>query len=348
MSTQGLGAPLEPDTLTDLLESSYAGGDLQGVLDRLAAPGPITAELLVAGAAVLRRHATEARTPPNRVVVDIAVAGPRDESLLDLTIGAGLLVAACDGTVAECGLLPDRAGGEALLGALGLPVQDSPRHAHDALERIGFAWLPGDPFHPEPTLRLLRLGAATPLLALLTPLINPTGPRCHVIGVRDPAHTEALARACGLLGAEGALVVSCGGTPFLGAHADTIGHRWSDGRVSTFRHPASSRPADLSPSGGATVDAARLESVFEGLKGPLADAVSLNAGAALWIGGVLPTFTEACRWARSRLGQKVDLSDFCDGALTSPNRTAPASDSTSRRSPHPPRGGTRRPRDRRG
>ncbi|MDP2310093.1 MAG: hypothetical protein Q8P18_29015 [Pseudomonadota bacterium] len=351
-STDGLrsGGAFEPNELAELLESLYAGGDATSAFAALESAQPVvTAELLVAGASVLRRHAAEVRTPPNRAPVDIAVAGPRDESLLDLTIGAAILVAACDGTAAQSGLLADRTGGEALLHALGLPVQETAQAAYDALERSGSAWLPGERFHPGPTARVLRLGAASPWLGLLGPLVNPSAPSCHVVGVRDPAHTEPLARALGLLGAESALVLTYGGFLSSGASTETSGHRWVDGRVTSFSHPASTRPVDLSPSGGATVDAARLESVFEGLKGPLADALALNAGAALWIGGVLPTFAEACRWARSRLAQKVELSDFCvDPPVTSPIRTSPVPDSTSRRSPHLPRGGTRRPRDRRG
>lgn len=340
-----------PSEFTELFESLCAGGDVQHALARWdrAPPLPITAELLVAGASVVRRYTAGVVSPPNRSLIDIAVAGRRDEERLDLTIGAGLLVAACDGTAALSGLMPDRSGGEALLGALGLPLQETPEGAHDALERGGFAWLPGDRFHAEPALCLLRLGATWPWLALLGPLVNPSAPRCHVVGVRDPAHTEPLARALGLLGAESALVVTCDGSPHLGAHGETIGHRWSEGRLSTFAHPASSRPLVLPPSGGAMVDAARLESMFDGTKGPLSDAVALNAGAALWVGGVLPTLLEACRWARSRLAQRVDLADFCTGSpVTSPIRTSPASDSTSRRSPHPPRGAARRLRDRRG
>ena len=117
--------------------------------------------------------------------------------------------------------------------------------------------------------------------------------------------------------------------------------------MSPFHHVENGKAADGLESGGAIVDAARLESTFDGLRGPLAEALALNAGAALWVAGHLPTFAEARRWARSRLSQRVDLSDFANDLLaTSPtSRTSPASASTSRRSPRPPRSGARQSRD---
>ncbi|MDP2311828.1 MAG: hypothetical protein Q8P41_02915 [Pseudomonadota bacterium] len=310
---------------------------------------PITAELLLATAAVVRRYAVTVHVPPNRTVIDVSVAGTHADERLDISVGAALLVAACDGTVGYQSFVPGRARGEALVRALGLPVQSSPAEAHHALIQYGYTTLARDSFHPTLTTNAPRLPSLSALVGLLGPLANPTGPRCHLVGVHHPALTEPLARALGLSGAETALVVTAGGHPHLATDAETVGHRWSDGRLSEFRHAGNGKPLDGLQTGGPTVDAARLESMFDGTRGPLADVVALNAGAALWVGGVLPTFAEALRWARSRLAQRVELSDFCGGAapVTSPIRTDPSSASTSRRSPHLPRGSARRGRDRR-
>ncbi len=337
--------------LADLLESLYGGyTHAHGVIDASdEGEAPLRAELLVAGAAVVRRHAIPVVAPNNRAVIGFDVAGSRPEGHFDPTVGAAILVAACDGTVAQHDFLPARPGTEALVDALGLPVHATPAAAHDALEQCGFAWLPGAGFHPALHAQGSAFSGITSLLALLGPLVNPASPRSHFVGVSDPALTEPMARALGMMGADAALVVTSDGHPYLRPDADTIGHRWSEGRLSTFHHPAGGRPLGPLPSGTATVDAARLEAVFEGLRGPLADTVALNAGAALWVAGVLPTFDDARRWARSRLGQTVDLADFYPVTpVISPARTGSGADATSRRSPHLPRGGSRRAKDRRG
>jgi anthranilate phosphoribosyltransferase len=337
---------MRPSELADLLERLLDGQEREGDQARLAAPmpAPPSAEALYAGAVALRRRVPDLTTLPNRTLIDLCAASPMDPARIDLFVGAGILVAAADGTVAQHGWAPSKAGGAALVHALGLPTQASPQGASAALIQCGYAFLSAGAGGSS---RLWALAPASPLLAVLSPLVNPARPQCMLVGVADPAWSEPLARALGMAGVDAALVVSCRGRPGLGLGADSVGHRWSNGRLSTFHHLESGATSDGLESGGATVDAARIESTFDGLRGPLADAIALNAGAALWVAGHLPTFAEARRWARSRLSQRVDIADFAPEieAISPTSRTSPASASTSRRSPRPPRSAGRQSRD---
>jgi anthranilate phosphoribosyltransferase len=301
------------DLLEDLLNGRIAVGTAAAVLQALV-KRPLTAELLVAGAAVLRRNSVPVEAPVNRTLIDTCGTGGDGLGTVNLSTGAALLVAACDGTVAKQGqgALSGQCGSVDVLQALHIPVDLHANGATTALERTGFALLQTTRFHPALTrvLPLLTTPGARSLISILLPLANPSFPECQLVGVYDPALTSPMALALGLLGADRALVVHCGGLDELGLHADTIGHSWIDGRLRPFHHPGVGIPLQALAGGDATENAARLARAFEGQRGPLADAVALNAGAALWIGGMLPTLGDARRWARDRLSQGIDLDDF--------------------------------------
>jgi anthranilate phosphoribosyltransferase len=267
----------------------------------------------VAGANVLRRRSTAVTVPPNRTLLDTSGTGCAPPGVPSVSAVAAVLVAACDGTVARQGLdtTSPTCRCVATLEALGLPTGLDAGGASLELERCGFAVLNARRFH----MKVAKADAfGTPegraLLRLLLPLSNPALPDRHLVGVHDPKLTEPMAEALGRLGAERALVVHCAGLDELGLHAQTVGHLWDAGRVRAFHHPGAGVPLTALGSDDLRDLAARFERVFEGEPSPLADAVALNAGAGLWVAGVLPSFSEGRRWARDRLSQGVDLDEF--------------------------------------
>ncbi len=349
---------LAPAELSDRLEeilAARAHAPLAAALAADLAAAPITAERLVAAAGVLRGAASALPVPPNRVVLDVVDASAAAHPFVDVSVGAALLVAACDGTVAHQGAGPPRDGGAALLHALGIPVDLDARRARTALDWCGFAVLARRRFHPSLP-RLFPVAAAAPrFFALLAPLLNPASPSRQLVGVDDPALTGPLLDALVECGADAALVVTSGGAPFLSPHAECVGHLWRDGTRGTFRHPGGSVGATSLATAGTVHDAQRLAAALGGVAEPYADAVALTAGAAMWVAGLLPTLTDGRVWAADRMSQGVSLSDL--GAAeteagaagpTSPSRTAPAPAPTSPRSPRPPRAGGRRAPGRRG
>lgn len=349
--------PLRPkdiaENLRDVLDGNGTADTaavLAGELDRR----PVTAERLVAVANVLRGRILPVQAPPNRVLIDVADAGVDPHGLVDVTTGAALLVAACDGTVVHHGLGPPRMGGVSILSALGIPVDLDPSRSLAALEWCGFAHVAAPRHHPW-LARLGALRAAAPrFFALLAPLLNPACPERQLVGVEDPEDTGPLLDALVECGARGALVVSSGGAPFLTADADAVGHAWVEGKRTAFRHAGGAATRASLVTAGDARDATRIAAVLSGAQEPLAEAVALTAGAAMWVAGMLPTLTDGRLWAADRLAQGVDLADL--GALRpgerpppiARTRTAPASVPTSPRSPRPPRAGGRRGPGRRG
>lgn len=312
-----LDGRFEPSELEEVLERM-----LQGAMAPALAAGflvalrtqPVTAELLVAGARVLRRRCVRVDGPPGRPIVDTCGTGGDGLDTVNLSTAAALLVAACDGTVAKQGgrAISGKCGSADIIEALGLRVELDPDDATEAMEETGFAFLMAPRFHVAigNVAGIRRALGVRTLFNLLGPLTNPAFPDRQLVGVHDPALTEPMARALGELGCQRGLVVHCGGLDEIGLHAHTVGHLWDDGHIKPFHHPGAGVPLSALAGGDPARNARILREAFRGTRGPVADAISLNAGAALWLSDICPTFADGVAWARQRLAQGIRLADY--------------------------------------
>jgi anthranilate phosphoribosyltransferase len=296
-----------------LLTGALAPAAAAGVLVALRSM-PVTPRLLVAGAQSLRRRSLAVPVPSARHIVDTCGTGGGTFDTVNISTGAAMLVAACDGTVAKQGhrAVSGKCGSADVIEALGLPVDIDPVAATRAMEDSGFAFLMASRYHVAVgnIMRVRRQLGIPTLFNLLLPLANPANPTRQLVGVYHRDLTEPMARALGELGSERALVVHCDGIGEIGLHADTTGHLWADGRVTPFRYPGRGIPLEAIAGGDAQYNARVLRRTFDGRPGPVADAIAINAGAALWLLEILPTFEECVAWARQRLGQGVDVASF--------------------------------------
>lgn len=204
-----------------------------------------------------------------------------------------------------------RCGSADVLEALGIPVQLDPDRAARLLREVGMVFLYAPAFHPA--MRHLApvraaLGVAT-IMNLAGPLANPAGVRRQVVGVADADRGPLVAEALSLLETEHALVV----------HADVGMDEIAPVGVTQVWEvrPDGVRPWQIDPgtfglvvddleglAGGDPADnAARLRRLFDS---PAADqvgasAVTLNAGAALYVAGVAGTLAEGVERARTAL-----------------------------------------------
>jgi anthranilate phosphoribosyltransferase len=126
---------------------------------------------------------------------------------------------------------------------------------------------------------------------LLGPLTNPAGATRQLVGVPRPEFTELLARALLLLGSDRAWVVhGADGIDEISTAGYTKVSECRKGSVNTFYlHPADvgvpKAPPEALKGGDAHENAAIIERVLAGTRGPARDVVVLNAGAALFIAG---------------------------------------------------------------
>jgi anthranilate phosphoribosyltransferase len=198
-----------------------------------------------------------------------------------------------------------RCGSADVLEAAGLPLELSAPASRRLLDELGICFLFAPAYHPA--LRQVApvrkaLGVRT-LFNFLGPVCNPGGVRHQVLGVPLQDKLEPMAQALEELGHRRALVVHGAG----GADELTLAGANQARPVGTLRpfdYDAPTLGLEPAPNsalagGGPEENLRILRQVFSGEPSPAADAVALNAAAALVVSGVTPSPGEG-RPARAR------------------------------------------------
>jgi anthranilate phosphoribosyltransferase len=279
------------------------------LLVALRMKGETVAEISGAAAAMRRR----AVPIPHSVadIVDTCGTGGDGRGTFNISTAAALVAAAAGLPVAKHGnrSVSSRSGSADVLAALGVRIEVDPETAGRALDQVGIAFLFAPRLHPAmrevmPVRR--ELGLRT-IFNLLGPLTNPAGARRQLMGVYAEPLVEPIAHVLLDLGAEHALVVhgldgldeitTTGPTAVSEVRGGTV--RSYTVEPESFGIPRASL-ADLA-GGGPEENAERMHRVFAGEAGPLADVTALNAGAALYVGGLVPAIAAGVARARAAL-----------------------------------------------
>ena len=282
------------------LEAVMSGdaGEAQtaGFLIALRAKGESAAEL--AGLAETVRARAERVHPPEGLCIDTCGTGG-GRSTFNISTTATFVVAGAGVAVAKHGnrSATSKCGSADVLEALGARIDLDPDAVSRCLEETGLGFMFAPAHHPAfkhivPVRR--ALGVRT-IFNLLGPLTNPAGAQRQLLGVADNAYIERMATALAELGCEKALVVS--GRDRMdeistGALTDVMDVEGPVVRA-TVVDPADlgfAPPRDGEIAGGDPAhNAAIVESVLGGTRGPARDVVVLNAAAAIWLAGRAPS-----------------------------------------------------------
>jgi anthranilate phosphoribosyltransferase len=240
-------------------------------------------------------------------LLDTCGTGGDGSGSLNLSTGAALLAAACGARVAKHGnrAATSRSGSADVLESLGIPLDVPAAMQAEVIGEAGIAFLFAQAHHPAmrhamPARR--ELGIRT-LFNVLGPLSNPARVTHQLLGAPDDATRKLLAEALLRLGVERAWVVrSVDGLDEVSPFAETRVTEVRDGKLR--EHSISPESFGFEPSppgaiaGGEPADNARaLTTILRGERHAAADAVALNAAAALV---VFEGMAEAEAGARAR------------------------------------------------
>ena len=288
------GRPLTLEEAEDAFSIMMAGdatpAQMAGLLMALRVRGEHVDEI-TAGAQTLRQRMTRIIAPEG--AIDTCGTGGDGSGTFNISTAAALVVAGAGVPVAKHGNrgLSSRSGSSDVLTALGVDI-DAPFPSIERAIRdagIGFMMAPrhhGAMRHVAGP--RVELGTRT-IFNLLGPLANPAGVKRQVVGVFAADWIEPLAHVLGRLGAERAWVVH--GEPGLD-ELSTVGAthvaEWDGSTVSRFTiepEDAGLERATLAELKGGDADenAAAIQALLAGTKGPLRDAVLLAASAALLV-----------------------------------------------------------------
>ncbi len=264
----------------------------------------------VAGAARALREAMVRVDADGVHLVDTCGTGGGTVTTFNISTAAAFVAAGAGATVAKHGnrSFTSRCGSADVLEALGIGIGLDAAGAARVLRDARLAFLFAPNFHPAmrhvgPVRR--ELGVPS-IMNLLGPLANPAGVMRQVVGVADRDRAPLLAAALVHLGAEHALVVH--GRVGMDEIAPTgVTDVWEvrGGAVRTWElDPADHGLAVADPTalrgGDPPANASRMRRILEcdGDDAPGLAAVLLNAGAAVYVSGLVRTYAEGVAKAR--------------------------------------------------
>ena len=258
-------------------------------------------------AAAMREHATAVETGMD--VFEIVGTGGDGAHSFNISTTSALVAAAGGMKVAKHGnrAASSKCGTADCLEALGVNIQQSPERCVELLNEVGMCFFFAQKYHTS----MKYVGAICKELGfrtvfnILGPLTNPGSPSMQLLGVYDEYLVEPLAQVLANLGVKrGMVVYGMDKLDEISMSAPTKICEIRDGWYKTF----TITPEDFGferctkddLKGGTPEENAKITlEILNGQQGPKRNAVLLNAGASLYIGGKAETFKDGVKLAAS-------------------------------------------------
>ncbi|SPT70300.1 anthranilate phosphoribosyltransferase [Anaerobiospirillum thomasii] len=266
-----------------------------------------TADEIAGCAAAMRAHATQVNT--DMEVFDIVGTGGDNANSFNISTTAAFVIAASGIRVAKHGnrAASSLCGTADCLEALGVNIEQSPQMCLDLLNNVGMCFFFAQKYHSSmkyvSSIRR-ELGFRT-VFNILGPLTNPASPSLQLLGVYDDYLVEPLAHVLINLGVRRGMVVYghdrldeislCAPTSVC-----EIKNGWFKSYVIKPEQFGFKRCSREDLKGGRPEDNAQITvDILNGDRGHKRNAVLLNAGASLYIGGRAQSIEEGIALASS-------------------------------------------------
>ena len=258
-------------------------------------------------AAAMREHAE--RVEHDMEVIDIVGTGGDHSGSINVSTTTSFLAAAAGLKVCKHGnrAASSWSGTADCLEALGVNIDQPPAKVREELSAVGMAFLFAQRYHQS----MKHVGAIRRELGIRTvfnilgPLTNPSRPSYMLLGVYGEHLMRPLARVLPGLGVKRALIVhGTDGMDEISVGAPTLIHEISDGWERSYEI----RPEDfgITPASKEAIrggkpdeNAAVTRGILSGeITDARADVCLMNAGAAIYIGGVASSIADGIAAAR--------------------------------------------------
>lgn len=260
----------------------------------------------IAGCATaMRDHATKVET--DMELFEIVGTGGDGAHSFNISTTSAIVAAAGGMKVAKHGnrAASSKCGTADCLEALGVNIQQSPEKCIELLEKVGICFFFAQKYHTS----MKYVGAIRKELGfrtvfnILGPLTNPGSPSLQLLGVYDDYLVEPLAQVLISLGVKrGMVVYGQEKLDEISMSAPTTVCEFKDGWFKTYQITPElfgferCTKADL--MGGTPEENAKItRAILAGEKGHKRNAVLMNAGAALYIGGKAESMAKGAKLA---------------------------------------------------
>ena len=264
-----------------------------------------TTDEIAGCAAAMREHATKIET--GMEVFEIVGTGGDNAHSFNISTTSALVAAAAGMKVAKHGnrAASSLCGTADCLEALGVNISQSPEKCVELLKEVGMCFFFAQKYHTS----MKYVGAIRKELGfrtvfnILGPLTNPATPSMQLLGVYDEYLVEPLAQVLISLGVKrGMVVYGQDKLDEISLSAPTKICEINDGWYKTYiiepEDFGFERCTKDDLKGGTPEDNAKItRDILSGAKGHKRNAVLLNAGAALYIGGKADSFKDGVKLA---------------------------------------------------
>ena len=275
-----------------------------------------TVDEITASAAGMRAHCVKLLHDMD--VLEIVGTGGDGSNSFNISTTSAMVIAAGGVPVAKHGnrAASSKCGAADVLEALGVNIALAPERSTELLRTIGICFLFAQNYHiamkyVAPVRKELAIRT---VFNILGPLSNPAGANRELMGVYEQALVEPLAQVMAKLGvARGMVVFGQDGLDEISMSAPTSVCEIRDGWFQSYELAPEDfgyeRCAKEDLSGGTPQEnAAITRAILEGAdRGPKRQAVCLNAGAALFIGGAADTMAQGVRRAEELIDSGAAL-----------------------------------------
>ena len=295
LSTLVAGGDLTTDQARWAMDEVFAGAatpvQLAGLVVALRAKGETVDE--VSGIAAAMLAAANPISVPGRLLDVVGTGGDRSMSV-NISTMAAIVAAGAGARVVKHGnrSASSQSGSADVLEALGIRLDLAPARVGEVAEEAGITFCFSAAFHPamrHAAVPRRELGIAT-TFNILGPLTNPARPQAQAIGCADPRMAPVMAGVLSRREVDAWVFRGDDGLDELTTTTTSTIWRVHAGEVTT----STLDPADLGlprattedlRGGDAEHNAEVVRRVLAGERGPVRDAVVLNAGAALAVHG---------------------------------------------------------------
>lgn len=306
---EGLSQSEMEEVMGRIMEGEATPAQIAGFITGLRMKGETVPEITGAARAMRSRAAPCAVTGGD--FFDTCGTGGDGQFTFNISTATALVAAGGGLAVAKHGnrSVSSRCGSADVLKELGVNIECAPEMVEKSLSEIGIAFFFAPVWHPAMKHAIgprREIGVRT-IFNILGPLTNPAGASRQLLGVYDRQWLVPLAEVLGELGAKRVMVVrSRDGLDEISVAGPTEVAELRDGIVTT----SEISPGDFGFTGSELksirVDDPRegarlLLGVLDGEKGVPRDAVLINAGAALVIGGKADNLPDGAKLAEQSI-----------------------------------------------
>jgi anthranilate phosphoribosyltransferase len=308
--------------MTEIMEGNVTDSQLAAFLTALHIKGETVSEIV--GAALVMRSKAEKLNIKATPLVDTCGTGGDKADTFNISTASALVAAGAGVNIAKHGnrAVSSRSGSADVLKCLGVNIEASLPIVKRCVEKAGIGFLYAPLMHKAMKHAAgvrKELGFRT-IFNVLGPLTNPANAEAYVLGVFDVNWVEPMAEVLSVLGCSHALVVhGDDGLDEITLTGDSHIAELKKGKVKSYKLDPDELGLEICFSedlkGGTPEDnAAIIEGILKGEKGPKRDIVLLNSAAAIYVAGIAKSMEQGVQCAVESIDSgkaRAKLEDLC-------------------------------------